>query len=148
MPPYPSGCARKCRHLGASHPLIDTRIVSVSPSASKSARQLSLKSKIWLELEGHPFIGEGRVAMLEAIDHHRSILQASRETGISYRRMRGAIRDMENAIGKPLVKTQRGGRDGGKAELTTDAIALLDTFKELVRGFQDETDIRFAQLFK
>ncbi len=110
--------------------------------------RLSLKSKIWIELEGRPVIGEGRMAMLEAIDHHRSILQASRETGISYRRMRGAIRDMEGAIGKSLVLTRRGGLNGGKSELTPDALALLDSFKSLARGFQDETDVRFEQLFK
>jgi molybdate transport system regulatory protein len=88
------------------------------------------------------------MAMLEAIDHHRSILQAARETGISYRRIRGAIRDMEKATGKSLVLTRRGGRNGGKAELTADALVLLETFKKLAHGFQDETDVRFEQLFK
>jgi len=113
------------------------------------ARQggLSLRSKIWIEREGRPVIGEGRVAMLEAIQHHRSILQASRETGISYRRIRGAIRDMEKGIGKPLVMTRRGGRHGGRAELTRDAFQLLETFKKLHQGFQDEADVRFKELF-
>jgi molybdate transport system regulatory protein len=110
--------------------------------------QLSLKSKVWLELKGRPVIGEGRVAMLEAIHQHRSILQASRQTGISYRRMRGAIRDMEAAIGKSLVVTQRGGRHGGQADLTSDALALLEAFKQLINGFRDETDGRFEALFK
>jgi molybdate transport system regulatory protein len=110
--------------------------------------QLSLKSKVWLELKGRPVIGEGRVAMLEAIHQHRSILQASRQTGISYRRIRGAIRDMETAVGKSLVVTQRGGRHGGQAELTVDALALLEAFKQLTDGFQDQTDGRFKALFK
>jgi molybdate transport system regulatory protein len=111
------------------------------------AKQLSLKSKLWLEVQGRPIIGEGRMAMLQAIQDHRSILQASRETGISYRRMRGAIRDMENGMGQSLVITRRGGKEGGYAELTPAAIALLDAFKSLSKGFQDAADTRFHAIF-
>jgi molybdate transport system regulatory protein len=111
------------------------------------AEQLSLKSKMWLEIQGRPIMGEGRMAMLEAIDTHRSILQASRQTGISYRRMRGAIRDMETAFDQVLVVTRRGGRLGGYAELTPAAIALLEAFRTLTQGFHDATDIRFKRIF-
>ena len=113
----------------------------------QKAEQFSLKSKMWLEIKGRPIMGEGRMAMLQAIDDHRSILQASRETGISYRRIRGAIHDMETAMGQSLVLTRRGGREGGYAELTPAAIALLGSFKALTKGFQDETDIRFSTIF-
>lgn len=112
------------------------------------AKQLSMKSKLWLELQGRPIMGAGRMAMLEAIDDHRSILQASRETGISYRRIRGAIHDMETALGQTLVLTRRGGREGGYAELTPAAMALLDAFKALSKGFQDASDIRFKNIFR
>jgi molybdate transport system regulatory protein len=111
------------------------------------ADELNLKSKIWLEIHGRPIMGEGRMMMLEAIDTHRSILQASRHTGISYRRMRGAIRDMENAVDQVLVITRRGGRQGGHAELTPAAIALLKAFRTLTHGFQDASDIRFKRVF-
>jgi molybdate transport system regulatory protein len=111
------------------------------------AEQFRLKSKLWLELQGRPIMGEGRMAMLQAIQDHRSILQASHETGISYRRIRGAIHDMETAIGQTLVLTRRGGRDGGYAELTPAAMALLDAFKALSQGFQDASDVRFNDIF-
>lgn len=114
----------------------------------QKAQALSMKSKIWLELQGRPIMGEGRMAMLQAIDDHRSILQASRETGISYRRVRGAIHDMETALGQTLVLTRRGGREGGYAELTPAAITLLDAFKALSQGFQDASDARFENIFK
>ena len=112
------------------------------------AEQIRLKSKMWLELQGRPIMGEGRMAMLQAIHNHRSILQASRETGISYRRIRGAIHDMETALGQTLVLTRRGGREGGYAELTPAAMDLLGAFKALSQGFQDASDIRFKNLFK
>lgn len=106
-----------------------------------------IRSKLWLEIEGHPVIGEGRLAMLEAIDQHQSMLEASRETGISYRRMRGAIRDMERVIGCALVATYRGGASGGKSELTPAALALLNSFKALTAGFRNEADVRFHKYF-
>ncbi len=105
-------------------------------------QQWRLRSKMWLEIEGHPVIGQGRMAMLQAIGHHQSIIQASRETGISYRRIRGAIRDMEEIVGQALVVTHRGGRYGGKAELTPAAVSLLHAFEEMSQGFHDETDTR------
>ena len=39
-----------------------------------------VRSKIWLEIEGKPIMGEGRKEILEAIEQHGSIMQASRET--------------------------------------------------------------------
>lgn len=115
--------------------------------ASIPSSQWHIRSKLWLEIEGHPVIGEGRLAMLEAIDRHRSMLEASRETGISYRRMRGAIRDMEHLIGCALVATYRGGAAGGRSELTPTALALLKSFKALSAGFRKEADVRFQKYF-
>jgi molybdate transport system regulatory protein len=106
----------------------------------------SLKSKIWLEIQGQPVIGEGRMAMLQAIHLKNSIMQASHETGISYRRIRGAIQDMENAIGQPLVHARRGGREGGGAELTPLALDLSRIFSQLSDGFKKEVDARLRNI--
>jgi molybdate transport system regulatory protein len=105
-----------------------------------------LKSKVWLERDGQPIIGEGRMAMLLAIHHNNSILKASEQTGISYRRMRGAIRDMEKEIGQPLILTRRGGVEGGGAELTPLALELIEMFDKLSGGFQNEVDERLRSL--
>lgn len=93
-------------------------------------------------------MGEGRKEILEAIDQHGSILQASRETGISYRRIRGAIKDMEHAVGKTLVRSYRGGEQGGGASLTTVAHELMDRYKKISAGIQQEMDLRFESIFK
>ncbi len=114
---------------------------------SRPSNQWHIRSKLWLEIEGHPVIGEGRLTMLEAIHRHQSMLEASRETGISYRRMRGAIRDMERVIGCALVATYRGGTAGGRSELTPTALALLNSFKALTDGFRSEADVRFHKYF-
>lgn len=108
--------------------------------AETKEKRWDLRSKIWLEVEGNPVMGEGRMSMLEAIDRCGSIIHASRETGISYRRMRGAIRDMESAIGRPLVQAYRGGGEGGGAALTPAAHELMDSFKKCTDNIQQEAD--------
>ena len=109
-------------------------------------KRWGLRSKLWLEYEGTPVIGDGRMKMLRSIHSGGSIKRAAIETGISYRRMRGALHEMENTIGYPLVKIQRGGGAGGGAELTPAAHALMDTFKKLSAGFQQDADARFDAL--
>jgi molybdate transport system regulatory protein len=112
----------------------------------KVNKQWGLRSKLWLECEGIPVIGEGRMKMLQSIHNSGSIKLAAHDTGISYRRMRGAIHEMESTIGYPLVRTQRGGDGGGGAELTSAAHALMDTFAKLSAGFQHDADARFSAL--
>ncbi len=91
-------------------------------------------------------MGEGRLTMLQAIHINNSIMRASQETGISYRRIRGAIQDMENVLGHPLVQAYRGGRDGGGADLTPFAHDLSQFFCELAEGLKDEVDERLRSI--
>ena len=112
----------------------------------KKAKQWGFRSKIWLELEGRPVIGEGRMAMLQSIDRNGSIMHASREIGIPYRRMRGAIQDMEKALGRPLVKAHRGGGEGGGACLTSTAHELMSSYNQISDRFQREITMRFGEL--
>ncbi len=110
-------------------------------------KNLVLRSKVWLELEGRPFLGEGRAVMLKAIRHHGSIIDASRETGISYRRMRGAIRDMEDTSGISLVKVHRGGGDGGGAVLTETAVTLLEYYEKISDEHMNVMNLRLRNFF-
>jgi len=105
-----------------------------------------LRSKLWLEYDGIPVLGDGRMKMLRSVHSGGSIKQAARDTGISYRRVRGAIHEMESTIGCSLVKIQRGGGTGGGAELTRAAHVLMDAFDQLSDGFQQEADTRFEAL--
>lgn len=97
-------------------------------------REWAVRLKVWLEVDGEPIIGEGRHEMLQAIHRNGSIIQAAREIGISYRKMRGAIGHMEQSIGHPLVNTRRGGGNGGGAELTPEAHLLIDRYEKVARS--------------
>ena len=111
-----------------------------------TTKPLAVRSKVWLEVEGKPIVGEGRVDMLEAIQRHGSILQASKATGVSYRKMRGAIHDMEGALGVALVRSYRGGDHGGGATLTPEAKQLMKCYRQVAYGLQDAMDVRFEEI--
>ena len=110
-------------------------------------KKLTVKSKVWLELDEKPFIGEGRLAVLRAIERHGSILKAAQETRISYRRIRGAIGDMEQAVGEKLVETRRGGKEGATARITESAKSLIELFENQQEGISEKVDKTFEKIF-
>ena len=109
--------------------------------------RLSVRSKVWLELDGEPVFSRGRAQLFRAIDRQGSINAAAREMGISYRRAWGYVKAMEARLGVPLVTTMQGGAHGGGASLTEAARELLAGYERLERGVEDEVDARFAAEF-
>jgi molybdate transport system regulatory protein len=109
--------------------------------------EISVRSKVWLEVEGEPFLGVGRLEILRAIERRGSIVGAALDTGIPYRRIWGAIQDMEQCINCPLVVRQRGGSMGGGARLTGVASEFLKHFLRLQEGIQEVVDSKFQHLF-
>lgn len=114
---------------------------------NRDTKAWAVRSKVWLEFAGRPVMGAGRYAILQAIDGTGSIRGAAQKTGISYRKIWGAIRDIECATGRNMVRTQRGGARGGSAVLTDDARELMDRFQNLKDGFQKTVDARFHNIF-
>ena len=98
---------------------------------------ITLNAKGWLEKDGQFLLGEGRARLLELIDRTHSISETAKEMKMSYRHAWGVIREMENAVGKKLVKSERGGSGGGKTELTAAGKKLLSDYE---RGLSSLTD--------
>jgi molybdate transport system regulatory protein len=111
------------------------------------ANKLAVRSKVWLELDGVPFMGEGRLAVLKAVEQHGTLLKAAEETHISYRRARGMIREMETCLGRPLVITIRGGKAGGGSEITEVAKDLIRRFELQVEDLKAPVDAIFKRIF-
>ncbi|ATZ61355.2 MAG: LysR family transcriptional regulator [Methanosarcinales archaeon Met12] len=93
---------------------------------------MKLKAKVWLERDGWPLLGEGRARLLEAIDEERSILKAAEKLEMSYRHAWGIIQRVNKAWGEDVVRSARGGKKGGKTELTANGRALLNEYHEKV----------------
>jgi len=87
-----------------------------------------LRAKVWLEKDGVPVLGGGRAELLETIDKEGSIHRAAGKLGMSYRHAWGIIQKINRAWGEGVVRSTRGGRSGGKTELTASGRALLKEY--------------------
>ena len=109
--------------------------------------RIEVRSKIWLELDGQPFLGGGREALLRRIHQVGSISAAARELGLTYRKAWSFINAMEEKFGSPLLARQPGGNGGGRSTLTAEAIELLERFDRLCEGINQFVDEKFAEVF-
>ena len=57
---------------------------------------LQVRSKVWLEVDGERFLGDGRYRLLHAVERSGSINGAARELGISYRKVWAQLAAMED----------------------------------------------------
>ncbi len=84
--------------------------------------------KLWLEMNSGPVFGGGVAHILEVIRDTGSIIAASRETGIQYRRVWTLVSKTEEKLGVKLIHRSRGGAGGGGSFLTPVAEMLLQRF--------------------
>ncbi|MGQ9543274.1 MAG: TOBE domain-containing protein [Candidatus Bathyarchaeia archaeon] len=96
-------------------------------------KPLNPSFKLWLGSEAGYIIGKGGVILLKAIEKYGSITEAAKKIGISYKHAWDRIAEMEKAFGEPFLQTRRGGRMGGGAELTEDAVALIRSYDRIER---------------
>jgi len=113
----------------------------------KSHNEISIRSKIWIEVAGEPVFGRGRLFLLEAIGKHGSINQAAKEINISYRKAWSFIKAMEERLGIQLVERQTGGRNGGGAKITNEAKEFLAKYARLEGGIREMVDKKFNEIF-
>jgi len=112
------------------------------PLESIASAMIRLNAKGWLEKDGKFLLGEGRARLLELIDETHSISETAKEMKMSYRHAWGVIREMEGAVGKKLVKSVRGGSEGGKTELTAAGKKLLSDYERGLTSLTDFLDNR------
>lgn len=102
---------------------------------------METRTKIWLAEGGKPVIGEGKVALLKAIDEERSLRKACKKMDISYKHAWNVLNTMNERLGRDVVRTVRGGREQGTF-LTDEGRRLIDEYehhKEFVEDtMQDE----------
>lgn len=100
-----------------------------------------ITAKCWITVAGEPFLGHGRVLLLEKIKECGSISAAARTLNMAYRRAWWHIEAMNRLAGTPLIETSIGGKGGGGATLTHAgeiAIILFRLMDEKTEEFQKE----------
>ncbi len=97
-----------------------------------------LRFKIWVEGENGVFLGNGRVKLLEAIEHTGSISAAAKHIGLSYKKAWEQVNDMNRNSEQALLKRVSGGKGGGGTQLTVagkEWIRRFNKLKEEIAGF-------------
>lgn len=88
-------------------------------------------AKVWLEVDGKPLLGEGGAEILDEIACSGSISEAARGLGMSYYFVWRYLKRMEERLGKPIIESYRGGREGGGTRLTGTGRRLLEEYWRL-----------------
>lgn len=109
--------------------------------------KLQIRSKTWLEADGKFIIGEGGIALLEAIDELGSIQQAARRLGWSYRHTWGYLKNMERNARMQIVLPSHGGRSGGGTKLTPEGVKLVREYKRLQKDLRKTVAEKSRLLF-
>jgi molybdate transport system regulatory protein len=110
-------------------------------------KKIRVRSKVWLECEGQPFFGDGRLNLLMAINQTGSINAAAKELQLSYRKAWAQLAEMEKNSPFPLLKRRIGGSGGGQTLLTDKAQTLLKNFSDLCNEINSSADRFFAEIF-
>ena len=99
-----------------------------SSRTSDLADRVTPRTKLWLEVNSQYVFGLGISNILKAVQHTGSIKAAAKEVGKSYRHVWDKIKHAEQALGVPLVRTQVGGKDVRRSELSELAQDLVHDF--------------------
>jgi molybdate transport system regulatory protein len=105
--------------------------------ARRAATVPVVRCRAWLEWHGESLLGQGRLALLEALRDRGSISAAARALGVSYRAAWRWIDAMNRAAGTPLVTTSTGGRGGGGATLTAAGESVIEAARCLAVGLAE-----------
>lgn len=83
------------------------------------------------------FLGPGRVELLLKIAETGSINQAAKAMKMSYKKAWEMVQSLNRQAVVPLVVTQTGGEKGGGAQLSTEAIRLIESYQALQQRFEE-----------
>ncbi len=92
---------------------------------------IKINNRIWIEKKGKPFLGDGRITLLECIDHEGSINKAAKSLGMSYKRAWQLINSIHDSADEPLVVKTIGGSGGGGTELTKKGKKVIVEFRRI-----------------
>lgn len=107
---------------------------------------MEIKSRIWIEKDGVPFLGYGRIKLLKMIDNKLSINSAAKELKMSYRKAWKLLNEMNLMTEKPIVIKNIGGKDGGGTVLTEYGKQLIQDFETINTNCMNYLEKEFEKL--
>ena len=98
---------------------------------------IKLKAKVWLETPLGSPLGYGKLELLLKIKECGSILKASQELGMSYKKAWSLVEEINRCFGKEIVKKQTGGAGGGGTKLTKTGEKIVEEFLRLKKEIEN-----------
>ena len=90
--------------------------------------------RIWLEHRNEVFMAPGKARLLELILKEGSLSKAAKSMNMSYRKAWYSIKQLNDNSPEPIVILNRGGSQGGSAELTPYGEKVIEEYNALCRS--------------
>lgn len=100
-------------------------------------KKYKIEVRFWIEESEGPFLGIGKIWLLENICKTGSITNASKEMKMAYRQAWQLVKEMNQRAESPLVEKLLGGKGGGGARLTEAGEKAIVTFYEIEKRIKD-----------
>ena len=92
--------------------------------------------------------GPGVVQLLRGVEEHHSLRAAAQAMGMAYSKAWTVMRNSEAQLGFPLLRSTTGGRHGGGAVLTPEALQLVDAYERYCRQVRAAAEALFREEFE
>ena len=91
--------------------------------------------------------GPGIAQLLHAVDRLHSLRAAAAEMEMAYSKAWNIVRNSEDALGFKLLNSSVGGKGGGGAYLTEEAVKLLESYDTFCASMRTYGDRLFDEHF-
>lgn len=96
-----------------------------------------IEFRFWISCNGQPLFGKGKIELLLKIQETGSLRKAAEDLKMSYRKAYYSIDQMNKLAKEPVVIMVRGGKNGGKSELTEYGKKLISIYLNLENEISD-----------
>lgn len=90
--------------------------------------------------------GPGIAELLERVDRLHSLRKATIEMSMAYSKAWRIVKTAEENLGFKLLSSVTGGKGGGGAVLTDDAIRFLTSYRRLEKSVRQYADEAFVEI--
>lgn len=110
-------------------------------------KQMGYLLALRISADGEKCFGPGIAKLLYGVAEHGSLLSAAKGMGMAYSKAWRIVRDAEQALGFPLLRSFTGGRHGGGAALTCEAEDMLKRYEGFEQEVSAAADAALARWF-
>lgn len=93
------------------------------------------------------FYDPGTHQLLQLTEETGSLLEACRQTGISYSKGRSVISLVEQQLGCPVLESHRGGKSGGTSAVTPEGRQLMERYQAFCQEAEETLNRIFQKYF-